>query len=142
MTVKCGVGVVLMTLENTFLIGKRLESGLYGLPGGSIEFGEQVVRTAQRELYEETRLRVPLEQFTPFKVLNCIKEDYHTVSFLVIAPAPLGQVPLNPEPGAPEPWIWVTWEAMASFPLFYPLEYLTRLIPPLTSASLTLPSIL
>lgn len=51
--------VVLVTDERgRLLLIRRADNGLWALPGGSLEPGESLERTARRELIEEVGLRV------------------------------------------------------------------------------------
>ncbi|WP_322864924.1 NUDIX hydrolase [Aquicoccus sp. G2-2] len=42
---------------------KQPDSGLWGFPGGHVEWGEPVFQAAERELWEETTLRTKAERF-------------------------------------------------------------------------------
>ncbi|MCY9656524.1 NUDIX hydrolase [Paenibacillus chondroitinus] len=55
-----GAVVIIIDEENRILLQKRMHHpvGRYGLPGGLMELGESTVETAQREVYEETGLKV------------------------------------------------------------------------------------
>ncbi|WP_298828848.1 NUDIX hydrolase [uncultured Planococcus sp.] len=44
--------------ENRLLLQQRSDTGEWGLPGGFMEMGERVQETANREVYEETGLRM------------------------------------------------------------------------------------
>ena len=56
--VRAGVGVIIRDRRGRVLLEKRSDCGLWGIPGGSIEPGESVERTAVREIREETGLTV------------------------------------------------------------------------------------
>lgn len=49
-----GAGVVLRRPDGSILLGRRADDGLWGLPGGIMEPGEDLEATARRELSEET----------------------------------------------------------------------------------------
>lgn len=56
-----GVSVVLLNERGEWLLQRRSDSGLWGVPGGGLEPGETFEAAAARELEEETGLRgVPL----------------------------------------------------------------------------------
>jgi 8-oxo-dGTP diphosphatase len=51
-----GVSIVLLDEQGRWLLQRRSDSGLWGLPGGGVEPGETFEQAAARELYEETGL--------------------------------------------------------------------------------------
>jgi 8-oxo-dGTP pyrophosphatase MutT (NUDIX family) len=48
---------VIVQKDNSILLQLRADNGLWGLPGGSMEPGEEMQNVAIRELYEETGLK-------------------------------------------------------------------------------------
>jgi len=111
---KVGVGVIVLSDEHPgcILLGKRLGSagaGMWALPGGHVEFGEQLEECAAREVLEETGL--VLEQLSVATTVNCIREehDYHYVVPFVTGQARRGAVVKNLEPDKCEGWEWVPW---------------------------------
>lgn len=56
--VRSGVGVIVRDPEGRILLERRSDCGLWGIPGGRVDPGESVSRTAVREIYEETGLRI------------------------------------------------------------------------------------
>lgn len=52
--------VIITDEENKILLQKQMHHpvGRYGLPDGLMELGESTIETAQREVYEETGLKV------------------------------------------------------------------------------------
>jgi ADP-ribose pyrophosphatase YjhB (NUDIX family) len=59
-----GARVVLENAKGEFLLQKRGDFGVWGLPGGNAEEGEDLATVAAREVEEETGLRV--DQLVPF----------------------------------------------------------------------------
>jgi 8-oxo-dGTP pyrophosphatase MutT (NUDIX family) len=57
-----GVGIV-VRWKGQILLCKRTDNGLWGLPGGGIEEGEEPLDAAVRELREETGLSLDREAF-------------------------------------------------------------------------------
>ena len=53
-----GVCGVIINDSGQVLLGRRSDNGLWGLPGGAMEPGEQPAETLIREVYEECNLRV------------------------------------------------------------------------------------
>ena len=51
-----GVSVVLLNKHGNWLLQRRSDSGLWGVPGGGMEVGETFEQVAARELLEETGL--------------------------------------------------------------------------------------
>ncbi len=54
--IMAGACVILIDSDNRLLLQLRSDNGLWGLPGGSMEPGEEMKEVAGRELFEETGL--------------------------------------------------------------------------------------
>ena len=50
--------VVIILNENNELLLQERKPGLFGLPGGSMDFGESLEETARREVFEKTGLKL------------------------------------------------------------------------------------
>ncbi|KAK7115845.1 hypothetical protein V1264_001648 [Littorina saxatilis] len=120
---KVGVGVFVLSdcHPHCVLVGKRKSSsgeGKYGLPGGHQEFGESWVECGEREVEEETGLRMTGTRFSA--VLNVVipDENYHYVEFFVQGHVDTqhGSEPINVEPDKCDGWEWVDWDT------FLPLD--------------------
>ncbi|GIP49370.1 hypothetical protein J53TS2_29610 [Paenibacillus sp. J53TS2] len=55
--IMAGACVILIDGEGRLLLQQRTDNGLWGLPGGSMEPGEEMKEVAKRELFEEERYR-------------------------------------------------------------------------------------
>lgn len=57
-----GVGIAVVDDQRVLLVQKRHGpfAGLWGVPGGKIEYGETRVEAARREVFEETGLEIQL----------------------------------------------------------------------------------
>jgi ADP-ribose pyrophosphatase YjhB (NUDIX family) len=56
--VRVGVAIVIRDEQGRILLERRIDCGLWGLPGGRIEPGESISETVIREAREETGLNV------------------------------------------------------------------------------------
>ncbi len=120
-------------------MGKRKDSGLYGLPGGWLEKYEQWEDCAKRELQEETGLCFNKNRFKFMEALNCkrLNENYHAVSIIMHSEIEETEKSLimNLEPHKCDKWLWVTLAQMRNnlkF-LFYPLQDFLNKYPKITS---------
>lgn len=65
--IMAGACVILIDGEGRLLLQQRTDNGLWGLPGGSMEPGEEIKEVARRELFEEVGLEAKgLEFFDIF----------------------------------------------------------------------------
>ncbi|MFS0782545.1 NUDIX hydrolase [Bacillus sp. 1P06AnD] len=55
--IMAGAAVIVPDSERRILMQLRKDNGCWGLPGGSMELGEQLEETARRELFEETGIK-------------------------------------------------------------------------------------
>lgn len=137
-----GVGVFLANpLEDTILLGKRKDSGLFGLPGGWLEKYEEWEDCAARELREETGLVKKPSTFQHVHTLNCraLESRYHNISCIMfneIEPNDLSLIK-NAEPEKCSGWFWVTFTELRSHidNLFYPLKDFLGRFPDLTNVN-------
>ncbi len=59
------------------VLQQRRDTQQWGLPGGTMEFGESIVDTARREVYEETGLRV----VTVDKLVGVYSNPHHVIAY-------------------------------------------------------------
>lgn len=73
------------------LIKEKLASGKekWIVPGGAVEFGENLEEAVKREIKEETGLDVKITKFIGFKEVIAPQFDYHTIVFFYLA-EPIG----------------------------------------------------
>ena len=74
-----GVSCLLLCKDDALLIqrGKQPSKGLWSLPGGKVEWGEELEAAARRELFEETNLSVDRLHFGEF--VEIIQPTHHFV---------------------------------------------------------------
>lgn len=101
-----GVGVgVIIERGGKILVGRRLVShgsGTWQIPGGHLEFGEEIADAAIREAVEETGLQCEYQRV--ICVNNDIAYDKHYVSIGVLLYSTDGE-PLS-ETGKTSDWYW------------------------------------
>lgn len=71
----CACGCLIFNQEGKVLLQKRDDDNLWGNPGGSMELGETIYETIEREVYEETGLKV--EDLKIFEIYS--GEDSHHI---------------------------------------------------------------
>jgi len=75
-----GVGAVVFDDEGRILLikrGREPQKGLWAVPGGKVEYGEEMRAAARREVAEETGLEVEIGDVV--WVGEIIEEDFHLV---------------------------------------------------------------
>jgi len=74
----------LIEKDNKFLLVKEiLESGkeYWIIPGGKVEFGENLLDATRREIKEETNLDIEIKKFIFFQEAIVPQYNYHTIIF-------------------------------------------------------------
>ena len=107
--VPIAVIAVLVKKDGKILMGKRKKHpAKWGLPGGKIEFGEDLEKSVSREVDEEVGIKVKNLRFGT--VTNEIFDeiDKHYVTITMTADYDSGEVVLK-EPEKCEVWEWVDW---------------------------------
>ena len=59
----CAAGAIIMNEERQILLQRRSDDGLWGNPGGSMDLGESIEDTLNREILEETGLEITKSHF-------------------------------------------------------------------------------
>lgn len=137
-----GVGIFLVDQKKErLLLGRRIDSGLYGLPGGWIEFGEEWEECSSRELKEETGITKPPSSFKHIYTLNYHDPDknFHAVScvmYCAVEESDLYDLD-NKEPNKCYGWFWINVSEMRSMSdqLFPPLRKFVKQYPKIKKAS-------
>lgn len=120
---RVGVGVAVLK-NNQLLLGRRRGahgSGDWSFPGGHLEYRENVLECARRELLEETGLQAITLKEGPW-VNNVIDGDKHYITLFVFVTGYEGEVQLL-EPHKCEGWQWFKANELP-WPLFPPVASL------------------
>ncbi len=122
-----GVGV-LAVHEGLWLLGRRRGAhgaGHWSAPGGKLEFGEDLLDAARRELLEETGLHAGSFELGSYTNDVFADAGLHFLTVFVVARGLRG-TPRNLEPEKCEGWAWFRWDEPPA-PLFAPLASLREI---------------
>jgi len=122
-----GVGVIVMN-GGSVLLGKRKTghgAGGWQFPGGHLEYGESIEACAEREVLEETGIRIENIRFGPYTNDIFAENGKHYVTLFVVAKHGSGVVEAK-EPDKCEKWEWFEWGRFPE-PLFLPTRNLLTL---------------
>ncbi|GJP97812.1 NUDIX hydrolase domain-like protein [Aspergillus niger] len=113
---RVGMAVFIFNGHNEFIIGQRKGShgaGTWALPGGHLELNESFETCTEREILEETDLKVQDIRF--LTVTNDIMESEGKHYITVVMGCKLCDVDAQPklmEPNKCSGWEWTTWEQL------------------------------
>jgi len=121
-----GVGVCIIK-DGKVLLGKRTNAhgdGSWSFPGGHLEMYETWENCAEREVLEETDLKIKNTRFAG--VTNDIfpEEEKHYITLFIIADYDSGQLKTM-EPEKCSEWNWFSWGKLPQ-PLFLPIRNLIK----------------
>lgn len=119
---KIGVGVFVVR-DGKILVGLRQGghgAGAWALPGGHLEFGEEIEDCATREVMEETGMRISHHRHVDFINSYDGPSGTHYVTVFIIADWVEGEAQLC-EPEKCSEWRWITWPNVP-VPVFHPLR--------------------
>ncbi|KKY32751.1 putative nudix domain containing protein [Diaporthe ampelina] len=112
------IAAVIPDGQGKIVIGKRkgkTGTGLYELPGGNLDFGEDIFASIKREVLEETGLKIVPKKIIAYTNDIQKDEDKHEVTLYVLSeredPA---QQPETKEPHKIEGWEWKAWKEIAA----------------------------
>jgi 8-oxo-dGTP diphosphatase len=121
-----GVGVCLLR-DGKVLLGKRKNShgdGSWSFPGGHLEMYESWEKCAEREVLEETGLRLKNPVFAGVTNDIFIQEKKHYITIFIKAEYDSGQLELR-EPEKCSEWKWFPWDDLPEL-LFLPIINLIK----------------
>lgn len=123
---KVGIGVIIKK-DNKILLGKRKNAhgdGTWSFPGGHLEFNETWEDCAEREVLEETGIKIKNLRFATATNDIFEKEEKHYITIFILADYDEGEVKVM-EPDKCEEWQWLSWNDLPS-PLFIPIQSLLK----------------
>ncbi|MBZ9577632.1 NUDIX domain-containing protein [Patescibacteria group bacterium] len=128
-----GTGVIILK-DNKVLLGKRNEDpekadsllhgeGTWTLPGGKLDFREDILNCAWRETYEETGIKINKGKLKLISVTNDVVEDAHFVTIGFVCDDFEGEARVM-EPDITE-WQWFELDNLPR-PMFFPSEKMIK----------------
>ena len=124
---KVGIGVIVFN-NGKILLGMRKNSHgnhTWNFPGGHLEFNEEIIDCAKREVLEETGLKIQNPTIIG-QVTNdiFIEEKKHYITIFVMGTSDNSE-PKIMEPEKCDGWSWFDWEDLPQ-PLFLPIQNLIK----------------
>ncbi|KFA69730.1 hypothetical protein S40285_08116 [Stachybotrys chlorohalonatus IBT 40285] len=113
---RVGIGAIVSRPDGKVVVGKRLSppgAGSLQMPGGHLEYGEDILNCAEREVLEETGLRVRGVKIVT--VTNSVFEPEHLHYVTVITYCEVLEPDAEPrslEPDKCESWTWMSWDEL------------------------------
>lgn len=127
---RVGVAVIVRNEKDEFILGYRkgnLGYHTWGLPGGKLDFGEELKDCAIRELKEETNLTTTVDNLKLVGVTNAVfDEETHYITVIYEVKYYVGKLTIV-EPDKCEEWKWFSFDHLPEY-LFLPFKnYVTNL---------------
>ncbi len=123
---RVGVGVIIRN-NSKVLFGRRKNAhgdGDWSVPGGHLEFGESLEHCAEREVLEETGVKIRNVRFATITNDIFEKENRHYINVWMVSDYGSGE-PKVTEPDKFESVGWFEWDKMPA-PLFLPTRNLLK----------------
>jgi 8-oxo-dGTP diphosphatase len=121
---RVGVAVIVRNKNYEFLLGLRksqLGNNTWGLPGGKLDFAEDLKECAKRELKEETNLDIDISDLKLIGVSNAVfDEETHYIT-VIYETRIYSNVLMITEPDKCERWEWFTFDNLPEN-LFLPFK--------------------
>ncbi len=117
---RVGVGAIVIEKERVLLVRRGIPPslGLWAIPGGSVEIGETLKEAAEREILEETGVRIEADR--PVYSFDFIERDengeirFHYVIVDLMARYAGGEVRAADDAADAK---WLTWSEIESLPV-------------------------
>jgi len=124
---KVGVQAFIKRDDGKFLVTKRsptndFSPNLFDLPGGTVEFGEDPDKALEREIFEETSLKVKIDR--PVYLYSQVQKERHQVWIIYECEYKGGEIKLNPEEH--NEYKWVNLEEAKNIPTIIFLQELLK----------------
>ena len=124
------VGALIRDDSGRMLLFKTAKwSGMWGIPGGKIEWGEPSEEALRREVREETGLEIDRIEFVMVQDSIASTEFYREAHFILLnytcLALPGQSVTLN---GEAQEFVWVHWEQAFELPLNTPTRRLLEIV--------------
>lgn len=125
-TPRVGVAVIIIRDKRLLLIKRKGAhgAGSWAVPGGHLEFGENLEDCAAREVLEEVGMRIGNARFAGITNDIFPNEGLHYITIWMTAGSIAGK-PAIASADEVEDWGWFTLDALPA-PLFLPLEMLVK----------------
>ena len=123
---KVGIGVFVIK-DGEFLLGKRKNAhgeGSWALPGGHLEFNEELEECSKREVMEETGVSIKNIRFGTITNDMFKEEGKHYITIYMISDYDSGDVKIM-EPHKCERWGWFDFDSLPA-PLFLAMQNLLK----------------
>ena len=125
-----GFGIMILK-DNKVLLGKRHENpekadselhgeGTWTMPGGKLHFGESFEKGAEREVIEETGIKINKENLKIISLTNDVVKDAHFITIGLLCENFEGE-PRIMEPDEITEWRWFSLSELPN-PIFFPSE--------------------
>lgn len=117
----CGAIII---YQNQVLLVKQ-ENGVIGFPKGHMEPNETEIKTAIREVKEETNLDIQILENIKYSIHYSINQNRHKEVIYFLA-KPVGNIKLIPQKGEIKKVMWVKQELVNEYLIYQNLKNIWR----------------